>query len=101
MARKKAKDDNGQKSPIQSALWGIGLVFSYLASFVLFIFCISLILFLFGCEKCPDTKIVYRCPKGQVEVTEDRGLPSEAKRCYTPGVSYTDFRALTTHVKES
>lgn len=45
---------------------------------------------------CAHEKIVYKCPGGQVPVLEDAGLPTEAERCYTPGTSYTDYRAMST-----
>lgn len=47
---------------------------------------------------CASTKTEYRCPPGQVMILEDRGLTTEKTACYTPGVSYTDFRPLTTEV---
>lgn len=53
-----------------------------------------------GCEPSTTT-IVYKCPRGQVLVTEDKGTHLERDVCYTPGVSYTDFRPITTTPKES
>ena len=53
---------------------------------------IILFLLLAGCDQ--EVKVVYKCPKGQVMVLEDRGTAAEVERCYTPGVSYTDYRPL-------
>lgn len=38
-------------------------------------------------------KVVYKCPEGQVKVLEDG-----VEKCYTPGVSYTDFRPIQVKV---
>lgn len=43
-------------------------------------------------------EVLIKCPSGQVMVIEDRGLLTEAKRCYTPGVSYSDMRPITTEI---
>lgn len=52
-----------------------------------------LLLFISGCA---HEKIIYKCPPGQVLILEDAGQPTEAKRCYTPGVRYYDMRPDTT-----
>ena len=40
-------------------------------------------------------RVVYKCPPGQVMILEDAGMSTEAKRCYTPGVSYVDHRPIS------
>lgn len=49
---------------------------------------LSLLFALPGCAKT----VVYKCPPGQVTILEDQGDETEAVRCYTPGVRYTDMR---------
>lgn len=36
-------------------------------------------------------RVVYKCPEGQVAILEDG-----REMCYSPGVSYTDYRAMQT-----
>lgn len=57
-----------------------------------------LVILLFsGCA----TKIIYKCPKGQVAVMENYGTDLEREVCYEPGVSYTDYRPMQTkQIKE-
>lgn len=57
------------------------------------------VLLLSGCVS-RETIVEYRCPKGQVMVVENRGTSQEAEKCYSPGVSYTDYRPLTVEVKK-
>lgn len=45
---------------------------------------------------CSTPQVVYRCPEGQVLMLENGGTPHAVKRCYTPFVSYTDYRPITT-----
>ncbi len=60
-----------------------------------------LILILFsGCTAFGEQTVIEKCPKGQVMVVENKGLSDEAKKCYTPGVSYTDFRPVTIEVEK-
>ena len=35
---------------------------------------------------------INKCPSGQYAVVEEKGTPMESIRCYTPGVTYTDYR---------
>lgn len=49
---------------------------------------------------CTKEKIVYKCPEGQVKVLENAGTTEEVERCYTPGVSYTDYRPLTAEAEK-
>jgi len=55
--------------------------------------CLILLVLFSGCV---SPQVIYKCPKGQVMILEDRGLPTESEKCYSPGVSYTDYRPLTT-----
>lgn len=53
---------------------------------------IVLLLVIFsGCA----SKVVYKCPNGQVSILEDEGLETEAIRCYTPGTYYHDYRPIS------
>lgn len=45
-------------------------------------------------------QVIYKCPRGQVLITEDRGTSNEKDVCYTPGVSYTDYRPLNQTQKD-
>ena len=85
MARKETKDHRGKEGKVSCALWG--------ACIILLITCLGLLGFI--CWYNPPVEVVYKCPPGQVTVLEDAGLPTEAIRCYTPGVSYTDFRSFS------
>jgi len=58
------------------------------------------VLSLNGCQE-KECLCETKCPKGQVRVIEDRGLASEAERCYTPGVNYVDYRPLTVDIQEA
>lgn len=60
---------------------------------------ILLVLLFSGCALLPE-RVVYKCPNGQVMVVENAGTEAEVERCYTPGVSYTDYRPLTVEVKK-
>lgn len=55
------------------------------------VYLISLLILLSGCST-----VIYKCPPGQVEILENRGTSFEKKACYTPGVSYTDYRPIAT-----
>lgn len=75
---------NGIKLPVQAPMPRVGAPLVLLA----FLFVAS------GCTKEVE-KVVYKCPEGQVKILENRGTAMEQTRCYTPGVSYTDYRPIT------